>query len=74
MKKLFYQNSVLIKDARAKKKEIKKDKKVIAWLEAQVEWQTKQLESTSGTKYIPPEYMSSDDEAEDDDVLEEPPF
>ena len=51
-----------------------KDKKVIACLEHQLDYQTKSMESTSGTKYIPPEAMSSDEEEVADDLYEEPPF
>ena len=64
----------LIKDVRMLKRENKKDKKAIVRLEHQLEFHTQALESTSGTKYIPPEAMSSDEEEVADDLYEEPPF
>ena len=56
------------------KRENRKGKKVIARLEHQLDFQSKILESTSGTKYIPPEAMSSEEEEVVDDLYDEPSF
>ena len=56
------------------KRDNKKGKKAIARLEHQLDHQTKIMESTSGTKYIPPEAMSSDEEEIADDLYDEPVF
>ena len=74
LQKIFCQNVELIKDVRMLKRENKKDKKAIVLLEHQLDFQTKSIESTSGTKYIPPEAMSSDEEEVADDLYDEPIF
>ena len=73
-KKIFCQNVELIRDVRVLKRENRKGKKVIARLEHQLDYQSKILESTSGTKYIPPEAMSSEEEEIVDDLYDEPAF
>ena len=54
--------------------ERRKDKKAIDKLEHQLSFHTQAFESTSGTKYIPPDAMSSEEEEETDDLYDEPPF